>query len=84
MSNMFCGCDASDLSALSNWDVGRVTDMSYMFSSCYKLIDASGINDWNIINVNDFTSMFSGCSVHPEFTKVTGTWNDNGTFTSTT
>ena len=83
MSFMFFGCDASDLSALSNWDVGRVTDMSYMFSSCYKLIDASGINDWNIINVNNFTSMFSGCSVHPEFTKVTGTWDNSGTFTPT-
>ena len=84
MSCMFYSCDASDLSALSNWDVGRVTNMSNMFLGCDKLIDASGINDWNIINVNNFTSMFSGCSVHPEFTKVTGTWDDSGTFTPTT
>lgn len=84
MSYMFYCCDASDLSALSNWDVGRVTNMSNMFRGCDKLIDASGINDWNIINVNNFTSMFSGCSVHPEFTKVTGTWDDSGTFTPTT
>ena len=83
MSYMFYGCNASDLSALSNWDVGRVTNMSYMFWDCDKLIDASGINDWNIINVNNFTSMFSGCSVHPEFTKVTGTWDNSGTFTPT-
>lgn len=84
MSYMFFSCDVSDLSALSNWDVGRVTNMSNMFLGCDKLIDASGINDWNIINVNNFTSMFSGCSVHPEFTKVTGTWDDSGTFTPTT
>ena len=84
MSYMFQGCDASDLSALSNWDVGRVTYMSYMFYHCDKLIDASGINDWNIINVRDFTYMFALSSVHPEFAKVTGTWDDNGTFTPTT
>lgn len=84
MSNMFLGCDASDLSALSNWNVGRVTNMSGMFSYCDKLIDASGINDWNIINVRNFTSMFVRASVHPEFAKVTGTWDDSGTFTPTT
>ena len=84
MSYMFQGCDASDLSALSNWDVGRVTNMSGMFFHCDKLIDASGINDWNIINVRNFADMFGGISVHPEFTKVTGTWDDRGTFTPTT
>ena len=84
MSNMFLGCDASDLSALSNWNVGRVTNMSGMFSYCDKLIDASGINDWNIINVRNFTFMFVRASAHPEFTKVTGTWDDSGTFTPTT
>ena len=84
MSNMFLGCDASDLSALSNWNVGRVTNMSGMFAYCDKLIDASGINDWNIINVRNFTSMFGRASVHPEFAKVTGTWDDRGTFTPTT
>lgn len=84
MSCMFYDCDASDLSALSNWDVGRVTNMSGMFFHCDKLIDASGINDWNIINVRNFTSMFAMSSVHPEFAKVTGTWDDSGTFTPTT
>ncbi len=84
MSNMFYGCDISDLSALSNWDVSNVTNMYGMFSYCDKLVDASGINDWNIINVRHFDSMFSYCSVHPEFTKVTGTWDGNGTFRPTT
>lgn len=84
MSCMFYDSDVSDLSALSNWDVGRVTNMLGMFSYCDKLIDASGINDWNIINVRDFTYMFALSSVHPEFAKITGTWDDNGTFTPTT
>ena len=84
MSNMFYDSDVSDLSALSNWDVGRVTNMSGMFFYCDKLIDASGINDWNIINVRNFAGMFGSISVHPEFTKVTGTWDDSGTFTPTT
>lgn len=77
------GIGITNLSALSNWDVSKVTDMSYMFMNCNNITDASAINDWNIQNVNDFTKMFgdgdSGTSIHPEFTKVLGTWS-GGTF----
>ncbi|MGN1270092.1 MAG: hypothetical protein ACI4UU_04410 [Clostridia bacterium] len=44
------------------------------------MTDASEINNWNIANVTNFESMFHSCPTHPEFTKVTGTWNDEGTF----
>ena len=52
-----------------------------MFSNCKNLTDASGINDWNIKSDCNFTNMFSNCSTHPNFTKITGTWDENGTFT---
>ncbi|MGN1270270.1 MAG: BspA family leucine-rich repeat surface protein [Clostridia bacterium] len=80
MSYLFYGCDITNLSALSNWDVSNVTNMQNMFYGCSKLTDASGINDWNIVNVINFGYMFYSTPTHPEFTKVIGTWDDNGTF----
>lgn len=83
MDAMFLRCEIQDLSAISNWNVSNVTSVCQMFKG-NPITDASGINNWNITKVTDFDSMFGSCSTHPEFTKVTGTWNDNGTFTPTT
>lgn len=86
MSNMFNMYDAggssiTNLSSLSKWNVSNVTNMNSMFYMCMNLSDASGINNWNIVNVTGFYSMFGLCSTHPNFTKVTGTWDELGTFT---
>ena len=81
MSLMFYLCLVETLDAISNWNVNNVENMSSMFSNCKNLTDASGINDWNIKSDCDFTNMFSNCSTHPNFTKITGTWDENGTFT---
>ena len=81
MSLMFYLCPVETLDAISNWDVNNVENMSFMFSNCKNLTDASGINDWNIKSDCNFTNMFSNCSTHPNFTKITGTWDENGTFT---
>ena len=63
-----------------------------MFADTPSLLDASAINDWDIRNVqytpgsttledgNCFYGMFIRASVHPEFTKRTGTWNSEMTF----
>ena len=80
MECMFCGCQVTSLSALASWNVSNVTKMSQMFYSC-PITDASGINDWDISKVTDFTYMFLECNTHPEFTKVSGTWDESGTFT---
>ena len=80
MECMFCGCQVTSLSALASWNVSNVTNMSQMFYSC-PITDASGINDWDISKVTDFTYMFLECNTHPEFTKVSGTWDESGTFT---
>ncbi len=83
MDAMFHGCKIQNLNAISNWNVSNVTSVSQMFQG-NPITDASGINNWNITKVTNFNSMFSGCPTHPEFTKVTGTWDDSGTFTPTT
>lgn len=84
MSYMFSNCKIDNLNPIDNWDVGSVTSMQSMFWNCTNLTNASEINNWNITKVTNFNSMFSGCPTHPEFTKVTGTWDESGTFTPTT
>ena len=67
------------LKGLEDWDISNVTIFSDMFAGCGSLEDASAINDWNIQRTADFTGMFRFISIHPEFTKVPGTWS-KGTF----
>ena len=92
MSYMFYNAySLTDISALSHWDTGKVTNMSYMFQNAYSLTDASAIDDWDIGAVtatagsssssrNKFYHMFNGVSAHPNFTMRAGTWDANGTF----
>lgn len=84
MSSMFGDGDACNpiksLDAISNWNVSKVTNMNSMFCGCALITDASAINSWNVVNVTSFDRMFFNCSTHPEFTKVIGTWDGNGTF----
>lgn len=83
MDKMFCGCKIQNLNAISNWNVSNLASVSQMFQG-NPITDASGINNWNITKVTDFAGMFYLCPTHPEFTKVTGTWDESGTFTPTT
>lgn len=82
MNGMFLGCKIQNLNAISNWNVSNLASVSQMFQG-NPITDASGINNWNITKVTNFDRMFYLCPTHPEFTKVTGTW-DGGTFTPTT
>ena len=66
---------------LSKWDVTKVNNMSYMFKYCTSLNNASGIDNWNILSSANFTEMFKDSNVHPNFTRVVGTWDSDGTFT---
>ena len=81
---MFNATNASTvtiLSGLENWDVSSATSMEGMFADNVSLTDASSINNWAIKSSINFTNMFSSTPVHPEFTKVAGTWDSSGTFT---
>lgn len=85
MSVMFCGCSQlTNLAPLAYWKTGNVIKIYSMFNDCNQLSDASAINDWDITNVENFNYMFIHCPSHPEFTKRSGTWDSNGTFTPTT
>ena len=68
------------LHGLENWDVSSATTFDSMFWDNKKLNDASAINDWDINPNANFNTMFKNTPVHPEFTKVSGTWQTNGTF----
>ena len=83
MDAMFGRCKIQNLNAISNWNVSNLASVTQMFES-NPITDASGINNWNITKVTDFVNMFYLCPTHPEFTKVTGTWDESGTFTPTT
>jgi surface protein len=74
-----------NLNGLQNWNVQSANNMQAMFAGTSSLDDASAINDWNVTGVTNFTGMFEGSKngIHPEWTRVTGTWS-NGTFTKTT
>ena len=79
---IFTKCTSlTDIQGLRNWDVSNVTTFANAFEEVTSLEDASAINDWNISPTATFMNMFYKTSVHPEFTKVTGTWNSAGTFT---
>lgn len=83
MNSMFLGCKIKNINSLSNWNVSNLASVSQMFQG-NPITDASGINNWNITKVTNFDRMFYLCPTHPEFTKVTGTWDESGTFTPTT
>ena len=85
VENMYllcAGCSKiTTLDGLENWDVSSVTTMERMFYGNTNIIDSSAINNWNIINVTNFLHMFYQVTNRPQFTKVQGTWQTNGTFT---
>ena len=84
----------NDISALAAWGtkVHNVNDnnqgMNETFVDCQSLTDMSALNDWELYHTSltKFTDMIKGISstnsVHPEWTKITGTWT-NATFNKT-
>ncbi len=81
MKSMFESTKISDLTPIANWDVTKVANYKMMFRKCTNIVNASSINNWNINSSATYTNMFQNVTTHPEFTKVIGTWDDQGTFT---
>ena len=52
--NIECWC-------LNKWDVSHITDMSYLFSDCSRLISII-VSKWNTSNVTNMKCMFNNCS----------------------
>ena len=61
LQNMFTECLHIKSLDLQYLDTSKVTNMSYMFSSCENLISLASIKDWDTSSVIDMHSMFGGC-----------------------
>lgn len=48
MSSMFLGCNSLETLDLTTFDVSKVTDMSFMLSSCYALMTIFCNSDWSV------------------------------------
>ena len=81
LSQTFRGVKMTNLDALANWNVSNVTDMYATFGDCVNITNANAINDWSINSDADFSFMFYNTQTHPTFTKLTGIWGEDGTFT---
>ena len=46
---------------ISNWDVSKVTNMSYMFCMCNTLKSLGDLSSWDVSNVKSTLNMFNGC-----------------------
>ncbi|PHN95553.1 hypothetical protein CSC80_09575 [Maribacter sp. 6B07] len=68
MSDMFYNASAFNQD-ISGWDVGNVTDMSYMF---YNSNFNQDIGDWDVGNVTDMAGMFA---LAIAFNQDIGKWN---------
>jgi len=55
---------------IKDWDVSKVTDMSYMFQDCNNF--NSDLSNWNVSNVLNMSSMFQGCN---NFNSDLSIWN---------
>ena len=76
MNSMFFYVGAYNLD-LSKWDTGKVTDMSYMFSDCWRMTTLN-VTGWDTSNVTNMYTMFGYYEYgSPALTTVTGlnTWN---------
>ena len=69
-----------NLSGLKDWDVSKVSSFNYMFDGAINLNSTSPINNWNISPSANFSKMFKSAPTYPNFAKVFGTWNADGTF----
>ncbi|BAV94773.1 BspA family leucine-rich repeat surface protein [Ichthyobacterium seriolicida] len=72
MKEMFKLCSKFN-GDVSNWDVSKVTDMSYMFSGC-RSFTGKGLKTWDVSNVTNMQFMFS---LATNLTEDLSGWNVN-------
>ena len=60
MIGMFSGATSLNDSSVENWDVSKVTMISYMFSEAKAF--NQDLNSWNTSNVTDMSYVFNGAS----------------------
>lgn len=71
MASMFQGCSLlKGNGAMSNWEMGNVTNMSSMFGGAVEF--NQDITNWEVSNVTDMSGLFEGGS---SFNQSLGGWN---------
>ena len=83
--------DCSSLTTLNGlgndaWNNAPLTNCSTAFGSSRAITDISAIVDWNVTASTNFGSMFQNIttSSFPTFTKLPGSWGNNGTYVPST
>ena len=71
----FCK-ELQDISALANWDVSNVKDMTSMFWRCEQLKDITALSNWDVSDVKYMENMFYGCHKLQDITALAN-WNIN-------
>ena len=63
IDHLFCLCESlsSIDENISDWDISKVTDISYIFNGCKSLKSLPDISKWNTSNVVNMRNLFSGC-----------------------
>ena len=74
--HMFCDCESlTSIGDLSNWQVGNVTEMTYMFYNCSNLTELD-LSNWNTSNVTDMSIMFCAAGYdNPNFSLNIKDWD---------
>jgi surface protein len=77
LTQMFIGCSSiTTINNINNWDVSNVTNMGYMFGSCYSFND--DIGNWDVSNVVNMEQMFNGSSFNNGGSSSINNWNVSG------
>ena len=59
---MFGKCKLlNDIASLTNWNVSKGENFSFIFSDCSKLSYISHIKKWDVSNGQNFKGMFYNC-----------------------
>ena len=68
---MFQNCtQIQDITALADWDVSNVENMSGMFGYCNQLEDITALANWNVSKVEDMENLFSNCNQLQDITAL--------------
>ena len=61
MNHMFFGCSSLMMNLnLTGWDIGKVTELNYMFA--YSGITNLNLDNWNTSNITDMSALFLECN----------------------
>ena len=61
MNHMFFGCSSLMMNLdLTGWDIGKVTELNYMFA--YSGITNLNLDNWNTSNITDMSALFFECN----------------------